>query len=121
MLHFYSLIIVKIVHYEHHTCFVMLLLSYVMNQTQNTLADRVIRRTINKGTGFIEESIKPSILTGPEFKDQELERLRLTGDLMIVSGKGTTTSRLSDLQQTKIPDTKGHYISTGKGTGLAVL
>ncbi len=91
-----------------------------MKQT-HTLADRVVRRTINKGTGFIEESVKPSIWMGPEFKEQELERLRLAGDLMLISGKGTSKIRLSDLQQTKIPDTKGHYISTGKGTGLAVL
>lgn len=92
-----------------------------MNQVQHTLANRVVRRTINKGTGFIEESVKPSIWTGPKFKEQELERLRLAGDLMIISGKGTTKIRLSDLQQSKIPDTKGHYLSTGKGTGLTVL
>jgi len=91
-----------------------------MSQT-HTLADKTIRRTINKGTGFIDESLKPSIWTGHEFKEQELERIRLAGDLMLISGKGTTKIRLSDLQQTKIPDTKGHYLSTGKGTGLTVL
>jgi hypothetical protein len=58
---------------------------------------------------------------GPEFKEQEVERLRLAGDLMIISGKGTTKIRLSDLQQTKTPDTKGHYITTGRGTGISVL
>jgi hypothetical protein len=92
-----------------------------MNQTQNTLADRVIRRTINKGTGVIEETLKPSIWTGQEFKEQEVERLRLAGDRMIISGKGTTKIRLSDLQQTKTPDIKGHYITTGRGTGISVL
>ncbi|MFB5598373.1 MAG: hypothetical protein ACE5RJ_05100 [Nitrosopumilaceae archaeon] len=92
-----------------------------MKQTQHTLADRVFRRTINKGTGVIEETFKPSIWMGKEFKEQEVERLRLAGDLMIISGKGTTKIRLSDLQQTKIPDTKGHYITTCKGTEIAVL
>ena len=92
-----------------------------MNQTQHTLADRVVRRSINKGTGVIDETLKPSIWMGKEFKEQEVERLRQAGDLMIISGKGTTKIRLSDLQQTKIPDTKGHYITTGRGTGITVL
>jgi len=54
-----------------------------MNHTQPTFADKVTRRSINKGTEFIDESIKPSYWTGKEFKEKEIERLRLAGDLMI--------------------------------------
>ena len=92
-----------------------------MSQIQHALADRTIRRTINKGTGIIEETLKPSIWMGQEFKEQEIERLRLAGDLMIISGKGTTRIRLSEFQQTKTPDTKGHYIIKDRGTGISVL
>jgi hypothetical protein len=34
-----------------------------------------------------------------------------------MSGKGTTKIRLSDMRKPKSVDIKGHYISTGKGTG----
>ena len=36
---------------------------------------------------------------------------------MIMSGKGTTHIRASEMKETKTPDPKGHYVSTGKGTG----
>ncbi len=92
-----------------------------MNHTQPTFANKVVRRSINKGTKFIDEPIKPSYWTGKEFKEKEIERLRLAGDLMIISGKGTQKIRLSEMQQTTTPETKGRYISTGKGTGITVL
>jgi len=34
-----------------------------------------------------------------------------------MSGKGTTKIKLSDMEKAKTADIKGHYISTGKGTG----
>ena len=77
----------------------------------------VIRRVANKGTKIIEEPVKPSIWTGKEFKQQETARLKLAGDLMLMSAKGTKRIRLSDMEETSTPDPTGHYITTGKGTG----
>ncbi len=77
----------------------------------------VVRRTTNKGTSVISEPAKAKAWTGEEFKKAEVERLKLAGDLMIMSAKGTKRIKLSDLETTKTPDTKGYYISTGKGTG----
>jgi hypothetical protein len=34
-----------------------------------------------------------------------------------MSAKGTTKIKLSEMQEEKKVDLKGHYISTGKGTG----
>ena len=45
------------------------------------------------------------------------DRMKLAGDLWIMSGKGTTKIKLSEMEKSKAADIKGHYISTGKGTG----
>ena len=74
------------------------------------------RRTINKGTESTDEPMKESVWTGKEFRKHEIERLKLAGDLMIVSGKGTSKIRLSDMRKSKDPP-KQYYISTNKGTG----
>ena len=77
----------------------------------------IVRRTTNKGTKVVDEPVLPANWAGKEFKTKEDERLKLAGDLMIMSAKGTKMIRLSDMQKTKVPETKGHYIVTGKGTG----
>ncbi len=77
----------------------------------------VVRRTTNKGTGIISEPVKKQNWMGEDFKKDQMERLKLAGDLMIMSAKGTKRIRLSEMESTKTPDTKGFYISTGKGTG----
>ena len=54
---------------------------------------------------------------GDENKKQNLDRLKLAGDMWIMSAKGTSKIRLSEMREVKPVDVKGHYISTGKGTG----
>ena len=43
------------------------------------------------------------------------------GDFRIIGGRGTTSKKVSDIKETKIADTKGYYISTGRGTGKRKL
>ena len=76
----------------------------------------VIRRSTNKGTKVIEEPIKPAVWVGKDFKKYEDDRLKLAGDLMIMSGRGTKKIRLSEMRKTKVPEVKGHFILTGRGT-----
>lgn len=78
----------------------------------------VIRRTVNKGTKTIKEPLKTQNWTGEEFYDYEDNRLRLAGDLMIMSAKGTKAIRLSEIDRKRPSPLNGYTISTGKGTGL---
>lgn len=54
---------------------------------------------------------------GDENKKKNLDRLKLAGDMWIMSGKGTSKIHLSEMREPKPVVTKGYYISTGKGTG----
>lgn len=65
--------------------------------------------------------VKPITFLGEEDKKRDLARLELAGNLWIMSGKGTTKIKLSDMQKSKSPEMKGFYISTGKGTGRIKL
>ena len=84
----------------------------------NNVDAKVIRRSVNKGTGIIEEPLKKQNWTGEEFYNFKEKRLNLAGDLMIMSAKGTKAIRLSTIERKKPTLPKGHIISTGKGTGL---
>ena len=77
----------------------------------------VVRQTSNRGTSSSELPIKPVDYMGDENKKQNLDRLKLAGDMWIMSAKGTTKMHLSEMREPKPVDTKGRYISTGKGTG----
>ena len=77
----------------------------------------VVRRSINKGTSSTSEPTTPAEFMGEQNKQNTEERMKLAGDLWIMSGKGTTKVRLSELKESKTVDIKGYYISTGKGTG----
>ncbi len=77
----------------------------------------VVRRVINKGTTIIEEPLKKSGWNGADFQKTEADRLKLAGDLMIMSAKGTKRIRLSEMKQPKTVLPRGYYITTGKGTG----
>ena len=81
----------------------------------------IVRRSINKGTKVVEKPLKKPNWQGEEFKKHEEERLKLAGDLMIMSAKGTSMIKLSKMQKSKNVDTKGHYITTGRGTGRVRL
>jgi len=76
----------------------------------------VVRRSINKGTKTEHGPVKRSDFMGESHKKYDDERLKLAGDLWIMSGKGTKKIRLSEMEKAKPLPTKGFYISTGKGT-----
>ncbi len=77
----------------------------------------VVRRSLNKGTSTIYGPTSPSEFMGDQNKQQTEDRMKLAGDLWIMSGKGTSRIKLSEMRTPNPVNTKGHYISTGKGTG----
>ena len=77
----------------------------------------VVRRTIERGTATVDGPTKPAEFMGEENKQSTDDRLKLAGNLWIMSAKGTSKIKLSDMKEPKSVDLKGHYISTGKGTG----
>ena len=79
--------------------------------------DTIVVRSTNKGTSTITGPVTPSEFMGLQDKTIDNNRLKLAGDLWIMSAKGTTKIKLSEMQEEKKVDLKGHYISTGKGTG----
>ena len=81
----------------------------------------IIRQSINKGTKIIETPLKKPNWQGEEFKKHQAERLKLAGDLMIMSAKGTSMIKLSKMQKSKTVDIKGHYITTRRGTARVRL
>ena len=78
----------------------------------------VVRRTVEKGTKVISETIKKSNWAGPEYKAYQKKKLELAGDVGLASSKGTGLIHLSEMLETQIPSTKGLYMSTGRGTGI---
>jgi len=82
---------------------------------------RLVRCVTERGTSSIVVPVKTIGFMGEELQKQNQARLELAGDLWIMSGKGTTKIKLSDLQKPKFPEMKGFYISTGKGTGRIKL
>ena len=81
----------------------------------------VVRRSINKGTASTSEPTKPAEFMGDENKQNSADRLKLAGDLWIMSSKGTSKIKLSEMNEPKAVNLKGHYVSTGKGTGRIKL
>ena len=77
----------------------------------------VVRRSLNKGTSSTTESTSKAEFMGGQNTEKTDDRMKLAGDLWIMSGKGTTKIKLSEMEKSKTADIKGHYISTGKGTG----
>ena len=81
----------------------------------------IVRRSLNKGTSITEKPTLPAEFMGEQNKQKSEDRMKLAGDLWIMSGKGTKKVKLSEMDETKTVDFKGHYISTGKGTGRIKL
>ena len=79
--------------------------------------DTIVVRSANKGTSSITGPTLPSEFMGNQNKQQAEDRLKLAGDMWIMSAKGTTKIKLSDMNEPKKADLKGHYVSTGRGTG----
>ena len=87
------------------------------NMGINFIDTIVVRKSLNKGTSSTSEPASPAELLGEQNDQKTADRMKLAGDLWIMSGKGTTKIKLSEMEKTKSADIKGHYISTGKGTG----
>lgn len=81
----------------------------------------VVRRNLNKGTTTSTEPASPSEFMGEQNTQRTEDRMKLAGDLWIMSGKGTSKIKLSEMRKEKTVDMKDHYISTGKGTGRIQL
>ena len=82
----------------------------------------VVRHTLEKGTAFEDKPVLPAEFMGKEIAKVNEDLLKLSGDLMIMSAKGTKKIRLSDLETPTLPiDFKGHYVTTGRGTGRVRL
>jgi hypothetical protein len=77
----------------------------------------IVRQVSERGTASANLPVKPVDFMGENNKKKNLERLKLAGDLWIMSAKGTSKIHLSEMREAKPVVTKGRYISTGKGTG----
>ena len=76
-----------------------------------------VRRTTNKGTKVLdEEPVMPLEWIGESFQTKELERLKLAGDMMIMTNKGTSKMKASEIKPRQVMDQKGRWISINKGT-----
>ena len=76
----------------------------------------VVRHTLERGTASTDKPVLPAEFMGKETSKANEDRLKLAGDLWIMSAKGTSKIKLSEMRKTKPVDLKGHYLTTGKGT-----
>ena len=77
----------------------------------------VVRHTRERGTASENKPVLPSEFMGKQTSKINEDRLKLAGELMILSAKRTKKIKLSDMEKPTLPaDFKG-YITTGKGTG----
>ena len=81
----------------------------------------VIRQTLERGTASVDKPVLPVDFMGKETSKINEDRLKLAGDLWIMSAKGTSKIKLSEMYKEKTVDLKGHYISTGRGTNRVKL
>ena len=82
---------------------------------------RVVRRVVCRGTTSVFEPFKSQNWTGEEFKKHETERLNHANNPILMRSRGTSSFRAKELAETSTPDPKGHYIITGRGTGITRL
>ncbi len=77
----------------------------------------VVRHNLERGTAFEEKPVLPAEFIGKQTTKVNDDRLKLAGDLMVMSGRGTKKIKLSEMQKPVLPaDFKGHYLTTGRGT-----
>jgi hypothetical protein len=81
----------------------------------------VVRQNLERGTASTDKPVLPVDFMGKETSKTNEDRLKLAGDLWIMSAKGTSKIKLSEMQKEKTVVLKGHYISTGRGTSRAKL
>lgn len=90
-------------------------------QYVKTIPHQGVRRVVCRGTTTIFEPFKSQNWTGEEFKQHETQRLNLAKNPLLMKSRGTDSIRANDLVETSIPNPKGHYIITGRGTSLTRL
>ena len=98
-----------------HLCYNTVISTYYMGI--DFIDTIIVRQVSERGTSSSCAPIKSMDFMGEENKKRNLDRLKLAGDLWIMSAKGTTRMNLSEMREPKQVDVKGRYISTGKGTG----
>jgi hypothetical protein len=82
----------------------------------------VVRHSLERGTASENKPVMPAEFMGKKTSKINDNRLKLAGDLMIMSAKGTKKIRLSDMEKPVLPaDFKGHYVTTGRGTSRVKL
>ena len=81
----------------------------------------VVRQNLERGTAYTDQPVLPAEFMGKETSKVNEDRLKLAGDLWIMSAKGTSKIKLSEMQKEKTVDLKGHFITTGKGTSRVKL
>ena len=81
----------------------------------------VVRQNLERGTTYTDQPVLPAEFMGKETSKVNEDRLKLAGDLWIMSAKGTSKIKLSEMQKEKTVDLKGHFITTGKGTSRVKL
>ncbi len=75
-----------------------------------------VRQLTNKGTSYSNVPLKKENWMNEEFSKNERKRLKLAGNLMIMSSKGTKKIKLHEMQVSAPVCPKGYYISSEKGT-----
>ncbi len=107
----------------HNAQRVFYLLSFVslVMQYIKQIPHRVVRRVVCRGTTSVFEPFKSQNWTGEEFKKHETERLNHANNPILMRSRGTSSFRAKELAETSTPDPKGHYIITGRGTGITRL
>ena len=82
----------------------------------------VVRHNVERGTASEDKPVLPAEFMGKQTAKANNDRLKLSGDLMIMSAKGTKKIKLSDMERPVLPaDFKGHYITSGRGTSRVKL
>jgi hypothetical protein len=90
-------------------------------QYNKTIPHLEVRRVVCRGTTSVFEPLKSQNWAGQEFKKYETQRLILANNPLLMRSRGTDSFRANELAETAIPDTKGQYIITGRGTGKTRL
>ncbi len=82
--------------------------------------DKVIRVS-GRGTKVTDEELKEQNWAGAKYKKLQQDKLKKAGDFRLVGGRGTRSTKVSDVKETKMADTKGYYVSAGRGKKLRKL
>jgi hypothetical protein len=80
-----------------------------------------VKRVSGRGTKVRDEELKDPDWAGSKYKKLQQDKLKKAGDFRLVGGRGTRSTKASDVKETKIADAKGYTVSTGRGKKLRRL